>query len=233
LVPGQRPLRGVAQDLTLLRGWLESNSGGAWESDEILTLNDPGQQQLRKHIEYAGAADYAFVAFSGHGFAVDHSIEGAQVCILDGDIPIGSILPAAARCTVIIDACRTLEVPDVLKKARDVLGGIEEDLVDRTDYRALFDLTVQMCERGRIVMTSCAADEAAAETPSGGLFTRSLVLSAEAWARKNKRGKLDALSMSAAFDAAASLTSAHEPQPHPEYIPGRRRRHFPFAVSPA
>lgn len=231
-LPRQRFLRGVAPDLALLKWWLRSNAGGAWEDDEIFILDRPTRDQIRKHIEFAGGADYAFVSFSGHGFSVDSLLDNAHVCLLDGDVPLQAICPASARSTVLVDACRTLELPDVLKKARDTLGGIEEDLADRAEYRNLFDAAVGICERGKIVMTSCSSDEAAAETPSGGLFTRSLVLNADAWAN-NARGKgLNVLSSSLAFDAAASATTLYEPQQHPEYSPGRRQRHFPLAVNP-
>ena len=95
--------------------WLYSKPGGDWFDSEIRTLHTPTVSEVKKAIQSAGQVDYAFVAFSGHGF---HSkeLDLTKLCLRDGRMTVRDIIPDAARCTVVVDACRNV-MPEIFEKS--------------------------------------------------------------------------------------------------------------------
>jgi hypothetical protein len=229
-VPGEDILPGAERDIANLTAWLTSNDGGAWSSDEIYPLLNPNRGKVRRAMELASVADYAFVSYSGHGFARGDDFEDMSICLTDVS-PLASILlPSARRGTVVVDACRTI-MPDLVRKGRETLGGFREEVANqRRLCRALFDKRLLDCEQGLIVVCSCAPGQAAGESPRGGFFTRGLVEGATQWSENNRN--LSVLSIREATDLAEEFARERNPQQQPQYLPGRRREHFPFAIAP-
>src|SRR4051794_12363144 len=84
-VPGETKLDGAAADVVSYAEWLGMRSGGQWYDSEIVALNTPRVSEVKKALTAIGKVDYAFVAFSGHGY---HSKElnETKVCLRDGNM---------------------------------------------------------------------------------------------------------------------------------------------------
>ena len=237
-ITGQEDLPGARADVERLTQFLVSDLGGAWhEKNEIRALHTPSLQQLEEALREADNADYAFVSFSGHGqhlVSEDGDEEETVVAVhkQELELPARCLVPSSPRTLVVVDACRGIEVVEKALMKRAVLEDLRGlDLRRRQRCRAIFDQQVQRAEKGQIVMFSCGLNEAAGESPNGGTFTTSLVLCSEAWEAQVHGKGGNHLDTRGAFACAQRRTRRSVPQQNPEIWPGRRRRHFPFAVS--
>lgn len=176
-VPGQDPLPGAARDVDTLKSWLMSNPGGAWEEDEIEILRNPTVNLVRAHMVFARSTDYAFISFSGHGC---HPNEGdfddTEVALYDGCLRVYELNCGAARCGVVIDACRYVGPESFVESYQRAVGGVKLAR-DRTweAHRQMFDSAVAAADKGVVYLFSCDITEFAGESPlTGGYFTRYL-----------------------------------------------------------
>jgi caspase domain-containing protein len=223
-------LPGARADVSLLRNWLMTPRGGAWESAEIGILRNPTVHKVRKWLKIAKLCNYAFVSFSGHGHHVIGSIsDETRLCLNDDEeISAKRLNPGNARCTILIDACRgvTVEIEATLLERRvKAMTQLALNLT-REAARAKFDDLVARSERGAIYIYSCCVDESAGDSKQGGLFTIGLVRAGELW--KPKKGKY--VSVMNAFRSAERFTNEENPQQNPVIEAGRRIRYFPFAI---
>ncbi len=229
-IPNEDFLPGAERDVAMMRDWLTSDAGGSWNRNEVIQLVNPGRSRVGDALAVASAADYAFITYSGHGWARNTEIDGMSVCLADAPCSALELLPAAARATLIIDACRTI-MRDDLRKAFDKVGELREsERGHRARCRALFDKYISECEEGAIVLCSCSPGQAAGESTRGGFFTRGLVDYSASWAEVNS-GKRLLLRLPGAFSGAVAFTKRLNPPQQPQYVPGRRHRHFPFAIA--
>ena len=227
---------GAARDVVLLHDFLISNIGGAWEEKEIITLHDPTVAQLEFVIDAISDAEYAFVSYSGHG---SHSLDldETKICVSTGYgksdcvFPASKLRPSCPRSTISIDCCRNVEVEAIYESALSMLAmeGLRKEATNRIEYRKLFNAEVYAAETGCIRMYSCNIGESADESPSGGFFTRGLVETAS-W--RMQRGEDVILDMHQAFNDAYQYVQKKNPTQHPQLYAGRRKRFFPWAVSP-
>jgi hypothetical protein len=230
VVPGLEVLRGAERDLSTLADWLISDYGGAWEPEEITVLANPMRFQARAALSAIVGADYAFVSFSGHGGASDADFESLSVCLPDRELSALDLIPVVRKGVLLVDACRTI-MGDVIEKGITVLGGVRETVDhQRATCRAIFDEQIRRCEEGVVALCSCSPDQGAGESPRGGFFTRGIVEEAENWIEEADSGQV--LSVGAALQRAIPFVQRRNPPQLPEYFPGRRHHHFPFAVSP-
>ena len=59
---------GCRSDVLQLKAWLESLAGGAWdEAPEICAMHNATLETLEIGVRWMNGADFAFLAFSGHG----------------------------------------------------------------------------------------------------------------------------------------------------------------------
>jgi hypothetical protein len=229
-VPQQDELLGAVVDVTILRQFLESATGGAWESDEIIDLHTPNLDKLQAALRRAACSDYSFVSFSGHGehlkgMGLDESV------VLLGDrteIPVSRLNPGSSRCTIVADSCRGIRVLEE-RVARGMVKLARGDSSTRSRHRALFDEQLDGAEAGAILLYSCNLDESAQETElGGGVFTSSLVHAGEDFGQSSPIRSVQTIRD--AFQTASVMTTRRYSQQHPQIQPGRRLRYFPFAV---
>lgn len=224
-------LPGARADVRLLRRWLRSPKGGAWDDHEIVTLSHPTLAEVKRQLEKARKCDYFFGAFSGHGHHVVNTTGGqTRVCLNDDEeMPARGLNPGNRRATVIIDACRgvTVELPRQLLENR-VEKSIKLSMYDdRAAARKVFDRLVANCDEGAHYLFSCSIGQSAAEDENGqgGLFTLGLVRAGERWVPKPGY-----YSVRNAFNSAAGFTTGENPQQQPRCLSGDLDGSFPFAI---
>jgi len=229
-VPGEDRLEGAKADVMAYHDWLYSKPGGDWRNDEIVTLNTPTASEVRRALTRAGKVDYAFVAFSGHGF---HSkeLDLTKLCMRDGRMTVREIIPDSPRCAMVVDACRNV-MPEIFTKSFQ-LSLLEArryaKFAEERNFRQDFENLVADAEKGTIFLYSCDLEESAGESSLGGYFSRFLVEAGGAFADRNQDGS-KWYSTKHAFTSAARMTTERNRQQHPKYEPGRRLVHFPFGV---
>ena len=233
---------GPVEDARRLRFWLGSNSGGAWEPDEIETLSNPNATQVSAAVRRAGVADYAFVAFSGHGWIAEDGRTGnrlQKVVIGTGEsIDFLSLRPKAKKCTLLCDACReVVRFKSFTENRKFALSyARESDAYSRETYRAWFDIDVLAAAEGAFFLYGCSVNQYSYEDPmTGGFFTGALIDNAADWTDSAMRD--GCLPMQTALDLAARTVAARTTnyltKQNPLGGPENRSRGnpFPFAVA--
>jgi hypothetical protein len=227
-------LPGARADVKKYKAYLQSAIGGAWMDSEISVLSHPTKDLLSKHIKLAGHADYAFVAFSGHGYhAQGKDIDESRLCINDTEeIAVFELNPGCARSLMVADSCRKLVQVPLIESAEAFQLALNARmgklLPNPQRCRVLFDHLISEADKGPIYFYSCDLDEAAGETEGGGYFTQALLDVSQAWAESPSR--MRSFPTNDAFQAAAEVTTRKNRQQNPKMQAGRRRNHFPFAV---
>ena len=229
-VPDEDVLEGATADVQAYRDWLYSKPGGDWLDSEIVRLHTPRISEVRKALLLAGKVDYAFVAFSGHGF---HSkeLDLTKLCLQNGRMTVREIIPDAARCTVVVDACRNV-MPEIFRKSFQLTLNEAKryaKFAEERNFRQEFEDLVAEAEKGPVFLYSCDLDESAGESRLGGYFSRFLVEAGNVFGDQNTDGS-KWFSVKGAFRDAAEATTLRNRQQHPQFEPGRRRAHFPFGV---
>src|SRR4051794_517487 len=100
-VPDLDHLPGAGRDAETLEAWLRGNAGGAWgdEIGEIEVLHTPSVNLVKAHLLIAKHADYAFVAFSGHGEQPrGGDFDDTVLALRDGTITVRELNCGADRC---------------------------------------------------------------------------------------------------------------------------------------
>lgn len=223
-------LPGTEADAQNYLNYLQSAEGGAWNPDEIAVYRNPSRAELLRALSSTWGVDYAFLAFSGHGYHIqDEDLDETRLLLNDAEEISGPAFTTGCnREFVVIDACRKVEhVAEPEKRIFANLSEMEKSGYTRLQCRALFERKVMEAEGGRIEMYSCDLDQAAGESPRGGHFTRALLDGARQWANSLTYSGSHALSTREAFAIAEKGT--RKPQ-RPQYRPGRRLVHFPFGV---
>lgn len=223
-------LPGAETDARNYQAHLNSAYGGAWEDSEIQILRNPSRAELNRALSGWLRTDLVLLAFSGHGYhASGRGLDETRLILNDfEEIPVGEFTAGGIRELCVVDACRHVENVDdrpLLRNAQ--LREAFERSDFRTRCRALYETRFEATETGRIELYSCALNESAGETRAGGRFTKALIESAAEWAISGLGLGDHVIDTRTSFVTARSRVN---PRQHPEYWPGRRLHHFPFAV---
>jgi len=234
-VKGCKYIPGAEADVRNYQRYLKTSTGGAWFESEILTLTKPSSTTLLTTIERAqSVSDYLFISFSGHGymkkppygsFIAPSEKELTILCLNDDEqVPL-SIINPRIRNFVIADSCRGYE-EEILEKAYKA----ESRALNFAEgiARQVFDHAVLSAEIGQAVAYSCGINESAGEDKNrGGYFSAAMMECGLAFATY---GTQRAISVEEVFRCAFQKVKAQAATQNPEYTPGRRIAHFPFAV---
>jgi Caspase domain len=169
--PGNKDnfLSGVKPDLLKMSKFLQSDKGGAWKSQEILSLENPYATDVMTSIGSA-IADYVFVYFSGHGYTeIDNS---RMIMLRDKSICDLYLLNDSPRQLVVVDACRNYSVP--------TLGGfpeINEDVnhFEQQSTYEYFNDCIAASAEGKLIVHSTQPGKYSYDSVSGGLFSQALL----------------------------------------------------------
>ncbi len=170
------------------------------------------------------------MTFSGHGYH-SQELDQTKVCLRQGRMGVRELLPNTERCTVVIDACRKVMREVFMESYQLSVAEVRKyaEFARTRNFRQEFETLVEKAEKGFVFLYSCNLDEAAGESRRGGYFSRALVEAGKAFGDRNADGS-KWYPMNSAFDAAAVTTTGYNPAQHPQFEPGRRLVHFPFAV---
>lgn len=232
---GAPELPGCVRDVERMKHWLAGNAGGAWNDDEIRVLNNPTPALIAAWHARAGQADFAFVAFSGHGRIVEDWTGNRTQMITVGsnqEIDFLSLRPASPKTILICDACREvhplLTFNERVEKAMKFARAHEP--FTRQQYRDAFEYAVAVAPAGAFTIYSCSPGEYAGEDVlNGGYFTDSILSGAGGWWQRNPTSAI--LTIDGALDIAKRSLAAAKRDQMPIGGPENRNGNpFPFAV---
>ncbi len=223
------PLPGAAADAKKWFNFLVSPIGGAWERSEITLLSTPWSHQVSACLKDMSDADFAFVAFSGHGC---HKHEGAncETCVELNDhreLKISELDCSAKRMLVIVDACReVVVVEERMIKAAAAKLELSGAATDRYVARQLFERSIEATAPGRVVLYSCSEGQTAADK---GSFSQALIACGENFAADiPANSTIDVKSVFQETKEHMRGKSRGRQVPDADFT--RRLTHFPFAV---
>jgi uncharacterized protein YciU (UPF0263 family) len=173
------------------------------------------------------------VTFAGHGrhVSTDRATRiqiNAKDEISSDDLKVG-----ARKQTLILDCCRIPE-PEFFADSAFAKARVFKHALDSDQCRLFFDMRIDECEPGLVVLHACGFEETASESSRGGLYSRALVDSAQEWERECEveiAKSYRVLSAVAAHDRASPMVrrgSGDRQHPDAEYP--RTNKHFPFAI---
>lgn len=231
---GSRPLKGTAVDVKFWREYLLSNCGGAWNSSEIVILKSPSVEDLKVELQEAKLMDFAFVSYSGHGYAVKSNDKYTPpITKVDinktTSIDVRDLNPGCKRAMVIADSCRQLMLEETLKSARSLDRYVTNSADDSLRHRYQFEKYVLQAAEGCVFCFGCDLGQTSGESPTtGGFYSSQLMKASEDWYSNAKTQSV--LSIAEAHDLAVAGVYRQSPQQEPQYDGGRRTVHFPLAV---
>ena len=186
---GQDAIDGCKRDAERWEAWLKSKFGGAWNDDEVQVVNNPYPFELRSAMPSVHAADFAIVAFSGHGRIVQDPFGRRKQMITIGDgteIEFTSLTPRAPKKVTSCDACREIHFapPPVTRTKSAATFNLESysEQYSRAAYRMAYENLIESTDAGEYTMYSCSPNEYAGDDVlNGGYFTDSLLTAAARW----------------------------------------------------
>jgi len=229
-------LEGVNKDVKNYNNFLQSNIGGAWDSNEIVVSLDETKDQLLKKISQIKeeSNDFIFVIFSGHG---GYSLykECRKLYIYDKNSSIydnydfiyeEDLLYMADKQITIMDTCADVE-DDLLKESMtmDSMIAHESYSNDRFYYRIQYENVIKQSPRQQVVLYSSSINESSNDDSElGGYFAYNLLKVA-------KRNKNSILSSKEAYFKAKDIVQAktnNEQNPQCRCI--KSEKSLPFSI---
>lgn len=170
LIGNTNGLSGVKIDLVKFQSFLQSNIGGAWDSNEIQIIPDPKRYELLREIEQAKILkyDYTIVMFSGHGgyqkrqTVLEINANGEKISETD----LKNISP---RQLNIYDCCRN--VVQTTASRSDSMGF--KDYISestKSKIREAYDRRIMEAIEQQASLYSCSVGESSYDTNDGAVY---------------------------------------------------------------
>jgi hypothetical protein len=219
LISGCKAAQGsyVSGHLNHWEKFLRSRTGGAWNSDEVIRIDACTRGDVLSAVKSLAGADYCVVVSSAPGETRKSDLPWpeTQQTLSDGNhVTERELNSGAPRCALFLDCTE-----DVCKNPKHVIELSESD-EHFTASRAAYDAAAHHAEAGLVKLRT--------NGPSVGEASvlNYLLDVAEGWASEHS-GVLDLLQ---ATQLALQKMSQANVTGRLHYLPGRRLRHFPFAI---
>lgn len=167
---GNSYLHGVAEDLINMKNFLQSDKGGRWYSDEIITLNNPSFERLFQ-VVHSTNTDYNFIYFSGHGFTSQNWKR--MLALRDNNIEDLFLINDSPRQLIVIDACRNYVAPGI--SGIPDLGEQWEHFDGPYEARIMFDRYISNSPYGKTIVHATQTGHYSYDSSTGGYFTKALL----------------------------------------------------------
>jgi len=233
--PGERGkadyCEGVNRDMENYASFFRSPVGGFWEANEIRTMHQPAASEISAYLSYIRSlpVDYLMVVIAGQGYSDG---AGSMELLLKPGEKISSRLleNAAARQTLIIDACRKPYDTAIAKAGRPKL--YRSLFVTPAKCRACYDEHISRCGTDLVIMCACSEHENARDDIHlGGSYSVSLIESAEDWVQNASTRTGAVYSVSEAHDdAVKKVLDITDGRQNPQIRKPRIGPYFPFCV---
>lgn len=176
-------LPGVSNDFYEIQKYLRSDFGGGWLSSEVIPLAYPTKGQLLHSLKSAEYADLVWVYFSGHGFQWKGKsyIQNRT----DDSCCIDHLWVNAKRQVVMIDACRNNVVDDSIPFLGDIGDSFPTQHLQLS--RRLFLSQLAKSPYGQVLFQSSKSGQSSLDTPTGGLFTKTVLSEIKSWGWREKQ----------------------------------------------
>lgn len=224
--PVSNPALGVYADMNAWDSFLKSAAGGAWTAEEIVNATNWGREKICGAIESMADADYTLVVFAGHSESANTGLPWKELRLQlgsDEEMLERELNPGNPRSTIIFDSCRTPE-ESVMESFSVKKADFQESKEVLVACREAYNRAVLKAEGG-VVKIFSTEDGVGAEDEDS--FSQHLILAATEWT-KHYTGVLP---LHEAVELGAKSLAVLVPQQKPEYQGGRRKHHFPFAIS--
>lgn len=143
--------------------YFRSNSGGAYDEDEILVFEQPKVTDLKK-LTSNFKADYAVIVLIGHGATTNEN----QVFQINKNeiIKAGQLELEIDKQLIIVESCRNIhekiyliDLSDKLPKFKD--GGVYRAPINRNKAKELYNNKIKECSNGITICLACRKDQSA------------------------------------------------------------------------
>jgi len=222
-------LQGVEYDIENYVRFLKSPTGGAWEDNEIIKVQDPNSIKLKSFLKKL-KVDYSLVIFSGHGA---YKINDSTYVAINRTklLPVNELVTSSPKQLLIIDACRSFIDSGISGFLGEELKNFPSRLT-RNESKLIFKHHLDKCEKGLVVCFSSKIGQASYSKNDGGIFSLNLLDSAKAWVATPS--KFGILPIHVAFSKAQKYTIGNTsgkqvPELRASNI-NARTQWFPFAI---
>lgn len=231
LIGNNRGIIGVNKDLLDFRDFLQSYSGGAWNSDEIIILLNQSSSEIKSQISNIKSEgnDYVIVFFTGHGglngdTIIEINPSGEQII----ESELFGISPKQIN---ILDCCRV-----VIAGTTKIDGGTSDTTFDneRNSVRTEFESLISSAAPQFVKIYSCSEGEESYALSSGSYYTQSLLTKARTLLSSNNIASIYTCHENAAIKTIALAKSNGHVQT-PQIVPAKclLDQELPFCFTPS
>lgn len=147
-------------DLSKIKNYLMSNTGGKWYEDEILSIDTNNINEAKRYINHVRkeSNDFVFCAFTGHGW-YDGNKDSRVFNIGESDLYESEFRQLSKKQLSIFDSCAEVYKPEVLTESTKFEASISMENADTKNYRELYDNEIIKCHQQDISLYSSSIDE--------------------------------------------------------------------------
>lgn len=225
-------LSGVETDIVNMKNFLLSSIGGSWTEEEIKTFPpNEGYEKIVPYLDECNNSDFAFIYFSGHGFA-DKNNRSYAVFNQNSHVDVERLLAMrASRQITIIDACRSYPKFYNLTGV-PILEQIEFPTQNPQFTRSVYDKHVLKNSDANVLLFATSVGKPSMDYGNdyGGLFSNTLLTAAK---NKVNSGNSQVYNIAEVFKIAQINTFSKNDNQKPElFISNDMAVNLPFVIDP-
>lgn len=180
-----------------------------WNPDDVLHMDRPSTEELRKEINAVSWLDYVFIMFSGHGWYSSTDRDRIVTLRKGEEIASVELLKGARKRTLILDCCQKVHDESLMEKKAANFSALASKeacrVADPVKCHALFVDGIEKAASAIVRLTSCGIDEYSADdVDRGGRYNGSLIECTDDWFSAQSKERFGSGS------ATLSIVAAHE-----------------------